>query len=168
MSDSENPKPKRNKVEGHSFWQPFQPITTYEQALAKTRTGVVVGILLIIQGVILAIAAMAGFAELFGLDRFVDDLERYSMVGVSIFLAVIGLVLALLLHRYQWWWVVVLLAVIGVFDMLSRIAGVFMGGANVAAIFFAIMEFVGIVSMVRGRIKLKRLEAARVDTAVFD
>lgn len=157
----------RSKVEGHQFWLPFQPIENYDQALAKTRTGVAISMLLVLQGVILAIAAMAGFAELFGLDDFYDDAERYAMVGVSALLAVIGLVLAFLLHRYQWWWVVVILAVLGVIDMFFKIAGVVLGGANLSAAFFAALEFVAIVGMVRGRLKLTGMAAARVDTTTF-
>lgn len=165
---SEQNKRARKKVEGHQFWQPFQPITNYEQALAKTRTGVAIGVLLIVQGLILAVAALAGFAELFGLDGFYDDVERFSMVAVSALLAVIGLVLAILLHRFQRWWVVILLAVLGVVDMVSRIAGIFMGSANIAAVIFVALEFVAIVGMVRGRRNLKKMAAARVDASIFE
>jgi multisubunit Na+/H+ antiporter MnhG subunit len=161
-------KKSSRKVEGHQFFQPFQQITTYEQALAKTRAGTVVGALLFIQGALLSIAALAGFAEAFGLARFNDEVERWSMFAFVAFFGLIGLALAILLHRYQWWWVVIALLVLGTFDFIMRLVGVFGGGANFAAIIFAVIELVAMIAMVRGRRVLKRMQAAKVDTTVFE
>ena len=150
--------------------RPTAPLTPngFCSALAKTRTGTAVGVILIIQGVLLAVFAALNFAEPFGSTDFVDDFERWFSFGFATFLAVIGAVLAFLLHRYQWWWVVIVLAILGIADLLFRVANLALGGAAITTLIFAAIEFVAVVGMIRGRRVLKAMKSAQVDPTVFE
>lgn len=148
----EEPKPKRN------FWNPFQKIEKYEQAVDMVKGLVAVSALAVLQFVIVG-AFYAFQIETDFTPAPIDEFERWFMVGFSAVLVVLAGLAGWAVNAKQWWWITIILFVWGVFDGVSRFAPLLSGEySSPFGAFMGILLLVVSIAGLRGRIAMSHFQ----------